>query len=61
MKVKKVLMSIFIFSLIVLCCGCDGNTTRDIRHAGYTLTGDTFTCSDLVPKDEEDTSYKKIK
>lgn len=62
MKIQKSFMVIFIFTItIIFCCSCDGNTTRDIRHAGYTLTGDTFTCSDLVPKDDEDTSYKKIK
>ncbi len=54
-------MFFILLVVICFCCGCDGNVTRDIRHAGYTLSNDTFTCSDLVPKDEKDISYKKIK
>lgn len=53
---------IFLFLImIVFCCSCDGNVTRDIRHAGYTLNDGTFVCDDLVPKDKDDISYKKIK
>ena len=62
MKLKNTFMTMVIFTLtIILCCSCDGNTTRDIRHAGYSLTGDKFVCSDLVPENDKDTSYKKIK
>jgi len=49
-------------SLIVIlcCCGCNGNITRDIRHAGFSMDS-KFECSAIYPKDKEDTSYEKIK
>lgn len=53
------------FVLLVLiigfvCCGCNGNVTRDIRHAGFSM-GNTFECSSFYPKDKEDTNYEKIR
>lgn len=52
---------IFIFSLllvtILLCSGCNGNVTRDIRHAGFSVSN-KFIC-DVFYKN--DASYKKIK
>lgn len=51
----------FAFIIILGFCGCDGDVTRDIRHAGYSLNTEKFVCSDLMPKDDSDISYKKIK
>lgn len=58
---NNIVKILFLFVIIVLLTGCDGNVTRDIRHAGYTLNSTTFTCSALMPKDKEDISYEKIK
>ena len=60
MNKKKIYL--LIGSLIVLfsCTACKGSITRDIRHAGFSV-GDTFTCERFYPKDDEDTSFEKIK
>lgn len=55
---KKIRLLTLLF-FVVLCSGCNGNITRDIRHAGFTMNG-TFTCSPFFPKDKEDVSYEKI-
>ena len=55
---KKFRLFIVIF-LIGICCGCNGNTTRDIRHAGFNMSGN-FKCSNFFPKDKEDVNYEKI-
>ena len=44
----------------LLCCGCQGDITRAIRHEGFNV-GDEFVCENFYPKDKEDTSYDKIK
>lgn len=58
---KKIkLLSIFL--LVLICCtGCVGNSevTRDLRHAGYTLSSDEFSCEALIPKSGKE--YEVIK
>lgn len=59
------LKSKFKFVLIVLilcfiCTGCTGNTTRGIRHAGFTLSSTEFTCNLLLPSDKSSV-YDKLK
>lgn len=59
------LKSKFKFVLIVLilcfiCTGCTGNTTRGIRHAGFTLSATEFTCNLLLPSDKSSV-YDKLK
>ncbi len=62
MKIKKSFKIIFAFIIIIVfCCSCDGNVTRDIRHAGYSLSNDKFVCDDVMPKNDKDQSYKRIK
>ena len=55
---------IYIFISIIIVCifvsGCDGNVTRTIRHAGFTIDGD-FTCDVVMPTDKKDTSYANIR
>lgn len=60
MKKVSILATIIIIMTFLLT-GCNGDVTRDIRHAGFNLSTTTFTCSDLMPKKESDTNYKKIK
>lgn len=51
----------FLFLFIILgCSACNGNITRDIRHAGYSISGD-FNCPLFIPSKKDDTSYEKIK
>lgn len=57
---KKKIYLLFLICIIFLCSGCQGNITRDIRHAGFTM-GDKFICSRFYPADKEDTNYDKIK
>ena len=45
---------------LITCTACNGNVTRDIRHAGFTVGG-TFVCDNFYPKDKDDTSYDKIR
>lgn len=37
----------------LLLTGCDGNVTRDLRHSGFTLSSEEFTCSTLLPANED--------
>jgi hypothetical protein len=58
---KNLFKYCFLLAFIIIgCCGCNGNVTRDIRHAGFSV-GSTFKCDDFYPDDKDDTSYKKIK
>lgn len=54
---KKKLSLFILMFIILLCSGCNGNVTRDIRHAGFTVSN-KFICDTFYKKD---TSYKKIK
>lgn len=59
---KKVFQIICLFLIIAfICVGCDAvhaDTTRDIRHSGFSLSGSEFECPYLLPSNEE---YEKIK
>lgn len=58
---NKVKFFILMVVIILGCSACNGNVTRDIRHAGFSLSGDEFICEPLFPDDDEDTDYEKIK
>jgi len=57
---RKIKFVVLIVLVLLLCSACDGNVTRDIRHAGFSV-GDEFVCKNFFPKDKEDTSYEKVK
>ncbi len=59
---KKNFLKVGLLSILVLllCTACDGNVTRDIRHAGFSVGGE-FVCSVVLPQTKEDTSYSKIR
>lgn len=58
-KEFKVLGLIVFLSLVCVGCGLiNADTTRDIRHAGFALSGAEFECKDLLPSND---GYKKIK
>ena len=50
---NKLRFSLLVLIVGVVCCGCNGNITRDIRHAGFSMGG-IFECSPFYPKDKED-------
>ena len=56
---KGIKIAVILFAFF-LCTGCNGTVTRDIRHAGFSVGG-TFVCDNFYPKDEEDTSYERIR
>lgn len=56
---RKIYCSLALF-LVLLCCGCNGDVTRALRHSGFSINGD-FICERFFPKKKDDTSYDKIK
>ena len=48
---RKWKCSIFVFVLVLFSTGCDGTITREIRHAGFSLSNDSFTCDSLAMDD----------
>lgn len=57
---KKIVLFSMLFLIVLLCTACDGNVTRAIRHAGFSV-GNKFKCDDFYPSSKNDTSYKKAK
>ena len=57
---KKRVLLVLLFLLVIMCTACNGNVTRDIRHAGFSV-GDKFQCSYFYPNGKNDTGYKKVK
>lgn len=57
---KKIFSLIFIISICLLVTGCQGNITRGIRHAGFSIAGE-FVCDFFVVKDEESLYFNKMK
>ena len=57
-KVKIIVLFIFVF---MCCTGCVANSevTRGLRHAGFTLSGEDFSCDALIPKSNKE--YEVIK
>ncbi|MBQ6323878.1 MAG: hypothetical protein IJI22_03495 [Bacilli bacterium] len=49
-----------IFLVVIFCTACKGDINREIRHAGFGMTGE-FSCSKFLPSDKNDTSYEKIR
>lgn len=37
----------------LLSTGCNGNVTRNLRHAGFNLSSEEFTCSTLLPASKD--------
>lgn len=58
---KKVIGIILLFILVLLCTACNGTVTRDIRHAGFSVSNSKFICDVFYPENSNDTLYKKIK
>lgn len=57
---KKLCYFVVIFLLTMMVSGCkNGDVTRGIRHAGFTISDTEFDCSEFLPN-KEDGSYTKI-
>lgn len=56
---NKIQLALLFLIICVSCSGCNGTITRDIRHAGFSVSS-TFECSSFYPKDKEDIYYEKI-
>ena len=54
---KVGLLMIFV---LVMCTGCNGNVTRDIRHAGFAI-GQTIKCDAFFPENKDDVYYEKMR
>ena len=60
MKKRMKILGLFL-CVLFLCSGCDivkSSTTRDIRHAGYSVSNAEFECPTLIPSKD---GYEKIK
>ncbi len=57
---KKTILLLGVIISTLLLTGCDGNVTRDIRHAGFALSGNEFACSTLMPIDDETPAQETI-
>lgn len=51
---------VFLILVVIICTACNGNITRDIRHAGFSV-GEKFQCSYFYPNGKNDTGYKKVR
>ena len=57
---KKIGFIIGMSLITILLTGCNGNVTRDIRHAGFNLSNNEFECSELTPADDNTEPSDKI-
>ncbi len=54
-------VKLFIICFIVfLLCGCEGDITRNIRHAGFSLSNSSFVCDAILAENKDDTEYETI-
>jgi len=59
MRNKLFQIGIIILLLLVCCTGCDGNVTRDIRHAGFAVGG-KFVCNPFYAEKKDEVAREKI-
>ena len=55
---KKLSLLIGLAMITILLSGCDGTVTRDIRHAGFSVSTDEFTCSNLLADNPNEAKEK---
>ena len=58
---KRIIGISLLFIIVFLCSACNGSVTRDIRHAGFSVSNTKFVCDDFYPENKDDTFYKKVK
>lgn len=42
---KFLKFSLLAFLVVLFCCGCEGDVTRELRHAGFSVSGGEFVCN----------------
>lgn len=57
---KNSLKVLLVILIMFMCTACNGQVTREIRHAGFSI-GNKFVCAKFFPQDKEDVSYQKIR
>lgn len=60
--IKRIKILGILIGVLFLCSGCDivnSSTTRDIRHAGYSVSNADFECPTLFPSKND--GYERIK
>ena len=57
---KKILKSMILILIVVICTACDAKMTRGIRHSGFSV-GTKFYCSSFFPENKDDLTYKRIR
>lgn len=57
---NKIKVVIVFLVVCFICTGCMGDVTRGIRHAGFTLSSNEFSCS-LLLSNTSDVTYQKLK
>lgn len=60
MKKKIVLVSL-LFIIVLLCSGCNGSVTRELRHSGFSVSNNKFICDAFYPENDKDVLYKKVR
>lgn len=59
---KKIELVILVFLFVFVCTGCvNADTTRDIRHSGFSLSNVEFVCPTLYPESSVTGSFDKIR
>ena len=57
---KRIIGISLLFIIVLLCSACNGDVTREIRHAGFSVST-KFICDGFYPTKKEDILYKKIR
>ena len=57
---KKALILVMIAIATMLLTGCDGNVTRNIRHAGFNLSSSEFECSAFFPENKKTVAQEEM-
>lgn len=57
---KRIIICGLTLSLVLLCCACNGDVTRALRHSGFNV-GSEFVCEPFFPKKKDDYSYDRVK
>ncbi len=58
MKKNYFYKGIFVFLLLFLCSGCNGDITRSLRHDGFTYNANSVKCTPFFTKKKGDTLEK---
>ena len=52
---------IIILLMVIMCTGCNGTITREIRESGFSVSDSLIECPILVNKNHDDGTYDKVR